>query len=187
MTKVTEREMLDRLNVRYGAMVRNGSWRGRKFTRAEHVPVGLSFQRSTIADYVAVSMHADTGTYGMVLDEETGKRHYRASHHVRPPVFHGHEVKVSRSDWLAELREPGKAEGFRPFMHGWWLVVSDKTIVRDDLPDGWGLMVSRGRSVRVLVPAPIVEAPEPMDPGMYGAILRATMTTELRIAGERDD
>lgn len=184
MTAVTEREMLDRLNVRYGGLVRNGSWQGRKFTRAEHVGRGLSFQRDAIADYVAVSMHADTGTYAMVLDEGTGKRNYRTSHHVRPPVFHGHEVKVSRSDWLAELRRPDKAEWFRPFMHAWWLVVSDKTIVRDDLPEGWGLMVKHGRSVRVLVPAPIVEDPEPMEPSMYGSILRATMTTELRIAGQ---
>lgn len=183
----TEREMLGRLNVRYATVTRNGSWCGRKFTRAEHVPAGLSFQRRTIADYVAVAMHADTGTYGMVLDEGTGKQHYRASHHVPPPVFHGHEVKVSRSDWLAELRQPDKAEGFKPYMHGWWLVVSDKTIVRDDLPEGWGLMVGHGRSVRVLVPAPIVEHPEPMSSGMQGAILRATMTTELRIAGERCD
>src|SRR3546814_12197781 len=33
--------------------------------------------------------------------------------------IHGHEVKVSRSDWLAELRDPDKAEAFRPYVNRW--------------------------------------------------------------------
>ncbi|MFI5426079.1 hypothetical protein [Aeromicrobium sp. UC242_57] len=33
---------------------------------------------------------------------------------IKAPIFHGHEVKVSRSDWLTELRDPTKAETFPP-------------------------------------------------------------------------
>lgn len=60
----------------------------------------------------------------------------------------GHEIKVSRSDWVAELgRKNGKADAWADQCHQWWLVVSDPGIVRDgELPDGWGLM-SSGRSV----------------------------------------
>jgi len=60
----------------------------------------------------------------------------------------GHEIKVSRSDWVAELgRKNGKADAWADQCHQWWLVVSDPGIVRDgELPDGWGLM-SPGRSV----------------------------------------
>ncbi|WP_176561872.1 hypothetical protein [Mycolicibacterium palauense] len=60
----------------------------------------------------------------------------------------GHEIKVSRSDWVAELgRKTGKADAWADQCHQWWLVVSDPDIVRaGELPEGWGLM-SPGRSV----------------------------------------
>lgn len=60
----------------------------------------------------------------------------------------GHEIKVSRSDWVAELgRKTGKADAWADECHQWWLVVTDPGIVRDgELPQGWGLM-SPGRSV----------------------------------------
>lgn len=58
----------------------------------------------------------------------------------------GHEVKVSRSDWLNELNKPGKADAWADECHEWWLVVSDPEIVREgELPAHWGLM-SPGRS-----------------------------------------
>lgn len=43
--------------------------------------------------------------------------------------LHGHEIKVSRSDWLRELKEPEKAEAFSSVVDRWWLVVSDAQIV----------------------------------------------------------
>lgn len=58
----------------------------------------------------------------------------------------GHELKVSRSDWLNELNKPGKADAWADQCHQWWLVVLDPSIVHDgELPPGWGLM-SPGRS-----------------------------------------
>lgn len=58
----------------------------------------------------------------------------------------GHELKISRADWLNELSKPGKADTWADECHEWWLVVSDPTIVREgELPVGWGLM-SPGRS-----------------------------------------
>lgn len=160
--------MLDRLHVRYNAQVKNGSWTGPKFLRAEHVPVGLRFERRRICDFVATSMHSTPYTKG--------------AQGSLPPIFHGHEVKVSRSDWLTELRDPDKAEVFRRHMHYWWLVASETSIVRDDLPDGWGLMVPHGtRTLRVVVPAALNPAPEPLPSGLVGALLRAAVTTETRL------
>ncbi|AMT70494.1 hypothetical protein [Mycobacteroides immunogenum] len=61
-------------------------------------------------------------------------------------ILVGHELKVSRSDWLNELNKPGKADQWADQCHTWWLVVSDLSIVQDgELPPGWGLM-SPGRS-----------------------------------------
>lgn len=61
-------------------------------------------------------------------------------------ILVGHELKVSRSDWLNELNKPGKADAWADECHEWWLVVADPEIVHDgELPAGWGLM-SPGRS-----------------------------------------
>ncbi|WP_454231291.1 hypothetical protein [Mycolicibacterium fortuitum] len=61
-------------------------------------------------------------------------------------ILVGHELKVSRADWLSELKKVGKADAWADECHEWWLVVSDPGIVHDgELPDGWGLM-SPGRA-----------------------------------------
>lgn len=66
-------------------------------------------------------------------------------------ILIGHELKVSRADWLRELAKPGKADDWADQCHEWWLVVSDPTVVHPgELPAGWGLM-SPGRSKTRLV------------------------------------
>lgn len=158
----TEKDMLDRLMNRYSTRLQNGNWTGPKFMRAQHVSSQLtSWTSKRIADFIAADMHGSGAAHA--------------------PILHGHEVKVSRSDFLAELRDPRKAEAFRPYMHYWWLVVSDKSILDPrELPKGWGLMVAAGKSVRVLKRAPI-NTPEPMPNGLMGALLRATVKTEKEV------
>lgn len=61
-------------------------------------------------------------------------------------ILVGHELKVSRADWLNELNKPGKSDAWADECHEWWLVVNDPAIVHDgELPAGWGLM-SPGKS-----------------------------------------
>lgn len=57
----------------------------------------------------------------------------------------GHELKVSRADWLAELNKPGKADAWADECHEWWLVTTPGVVHDGELPDGWGHMVP-GRS-----------------------------------------
>lgn len=60
----------------------------------------------------------------------------------RGKYLRGYEVKVARSDWLAELDQPAKAEEWEQNVHEWWIVAPDTTIVRpEELPHGWGLIV----------------------------------------------
>ncbi|WP_248240583.1 hypothetical protein [Microbacterium kunmingense] len=60
----------------------------------------------------------------------------------RGRYLRGYEVKVARSDWLAELDQPAKAETWEQNVHEWWIVAPDTSIVRpEELPHGWGLIV----------------------------------------------
>lgn len=165
--KMTERGMLDRLNVRYGAYNGNGF----RYARAEHVRVTAGFNARRTCDYMALDLWP--GGYG---PKRTG------------PLLHGHEVKVSRSDWLTELRDPEKAEAFRRYCDFWWLVVSDRNIVKvGELPDGWGLIVAAGDSARVSVRATRNEAVKPMNRDLQATFSRAVTKTTLRLVSAGGD
>jgi hypothetical protein len=160
----TERTMLDRLNVRYAK--HNGN--GIRYTRAEHVKVSAGHDTRRICDYMAIDLWTGLGAN-------------------RGPYLHGHEVKVSRADWHAERRDPEKAEAFARYCDYWWLVVSDRAIVRDgELPDGWGLMIAHGRSVRVVTPAKR-RHPEPLPRDVQATLTRAVTKTTLRLAAAGTD
>lgn len=154
---MTERDVLDCLRARYSQRYGNGY----RWAYAEHVKSETGFAiggRLRIADAIAMDCWTSSGM-----------------------ELHGHEVKVSRSDWLTELRDPDKAEAFRPCMNRWWLVVPDLAIVRDDLPDGWGLMLATRGTTVIKRRAPLGD-PEPMPRGMLAGLLRATAKTAERRA-----
>lgn len=63
--------------------------------------------------------------------------------------FIGFEIKVSRSDLLAELRRPEKAERGAQIVDSFYLVLGDKGILKPDdpVPDDWGILVPHGRGL----------------------------------------
>lgn len=169
MAGVTEREMLDLLLHRY-TNFRRGSIADR-WVRAEHVPSVLGDRAAKgakrVADFVAVDKYPGV-PYGHGL------------------AFHGHEVKVSRSDWLTELRDPDKAETFKRHMHYWWLVVPDVSVVAPgELPKGWGLLAMSGKTLRAKVAAPR-RTPEPMPTDLSIALMSAAARTAYRDPLRRD-
>ena len=148
--RLSERDVLDMLHVRYGQVSMNA----RRYAVAEHVADQPSWALRR-ADFMAQDCYSTT-------------------------PLHGHEIKVSRSDWLRELADPGKAETFARYCDYWWLVVSDRSIVKaGELPAGWGLMAVTGRVLRCLTPA-VQRDPEPMPVRMRAALLRATAATAAR-------
>jgi len=71
----------------------------------------------------------------------------------------GHEIKVARSDVLAELADPTKADPWMRYCTRWWLTVSDPKLVDGlDIPEVWGIMAPpsgrRTRSMTVIRDAP---------------------------------
>lgn len=69
----------------------------------------------------------------------------------------GHELKVSRSDWLHELDQLTKADAWAEQCHEWWIVALPGIVKREELPAEWGLMEppsrARGRKMRIVKPA----------------------------------
>lgn len=56
-------------------------------------------------------------------------------------VLHGFEMKCSRSDWLRELKQPGKSAVFTSRVDRFWIVVASLDIVSlGELPLSWGLL-----------------------------------------------
>lgn len=93
----------------------------------------------------------------------------------------GCEIKVSRSDWLREYKAPGKAETIAKWCDRWWLVVSDREIVKEgELPPLWGLLVAHGDQLRVVVEAPKL-TPVPWPKGFLASILRSAQSSAAQI------
>jgi len=91
---------------------------------------------------------------------------------------HGFEVKVNRSDFLNELRNPEKADSIARYCDRWWLVIAggygdeEANIVRSgELPPAWGLLVMHGNVLKCDVEAPKLEA-LPLDRHFVASLLR---------------
>lgn len=152
---MTERELLDLLHQRYDQLV--GS--GQRWVAAEQVRslTGWGYGELRTCDFMA----QDTWT-GLQL--------------------HGMEVKTRRSDWLRELKDPAKAEAFRPYCHRWWLVTSGPEVAtKAELPAGWGLLTAGLRGIRCVVTAPRMD-PAPVPRQMQVTLLRAAARTAVRRA-----
>jgi hypothetical protein len=123
---------------------------------ADHVP-NQPWGAVRICDFLAVDCY---GTYG-----------------AEQNPAHGFEIKASRADWLTELRSPDKAEAFKRYCNRWWLVVSDRRIVRDgELPEGWGLLAVAGSTLRAVKPAPRLSAeawPRPLVASFARAVAKS--------------
>jgi hypothetical protein len=84
----------------------------------------------------------------------------------------GFEIKISRNDWLSELKRPEKAESIARYCNLWYLVVSSEDIVKSgELPSAWGLLAPKGTVLRIVKEA--VQTPaEPISRTFLAALLR---------------
>ncbi len=57
--------------------------------------------------------------------------------------IYGFEKKVSRSDWLRELKDPKKADAVGKYCDRWWVVAPKDIVDVKEMPAPWGLMVPR--------------------------------------------
>lgn len=156
----SEAYLLELLRARYTVQSQGI---GSRWVFATHVRGGSGWDQRT-ADAV-------------VLDAWQGGRPLDPAHDLE-----GFEVKISRSDWLRELKDPAKCEAVRRYCTRWWLVVPDPRIVRaGELPAGWGLMAAtaNGMSLRTVVKAPKLIGDD-VPRGFWVAFTRAAVKTEAR-------
>lgn len=167
----TEASMIDLLHQRYNTRSQGV---GSRYVCMAHVRSDAGFDAQRTADFMALDLWPSQGL-----------------------VLHGHEVKISRSDWLNELKDPEKAGAFIPHMDYWWLVIADKSMVRaGELPEGWGMMhvgtdgqlrvVKQAPRLRKLVPNEAWEWGQPrfiyppIHRGLAAAMLRAAAKTAAK-------
>jgi hypothetical protein len=166
----TERTILDALHRRYNQ--RNGD--SERWVRAEHVRNGLGYYGHhpdpdvryaplRIADFLAMDMWE--------------------SHGLR---VIGHEVKISRGDWLRELREPDKGEAWAQWCHEWYIVAPRGVVIPTELPSGWGLIeitpwlgVDAVHGARIRKRS-IRPAPSPLPLPISFGIMRSVQATAAR-------
>lgn len=103
-------------------------------------------------------------------------------------ILIGHEIKVSRADWRAELAKADKADLWADACHAWYIVAPSTAVVPpEELPHGWGLMIPprnrRGKRMQIIVKATVKEDHNPPWWAIRSFMARAdTLATKDRSA-----
>jgi hypothetical protein len=58
----------------------------------------------------------------------------------------GMEIKISRSDWLRELKDPAKASTTFEYFDRWYLVAPREVAQMDEIPGPWGWLAPEGEA-----------------------------------------
>lgn len=100
--------------------------------------------------------------------------------------IHGYEIKVSRADFLNEMKQPEKSWPVMQFCHRWSLLTPPGLVRVDELPPNWGLSTYDGRSMRAVKHPPLL-TPQPLSPGFVAALVRRAgeADAELITAAEK--
>lgn len=86
--------------------------------------------------------------------------------------LHGFELKISRSDWLHEFKDPSKAEAIAEYCDMFSLVIADMSIIDiAEVPKTWGIMVAQNGTVKTVREAPML-TPKPMDRAFLCGFMR---------------
>ena len=92
------------------------------------------------------------GAWAMVMPDVYSIRHTSVEDYVEPAV---HEIKVQRSDLLADLRRPAKGEAYRWLSGECWYVIREGIAQPQEIPEVYGVMLAlAGGGLEVARPAP---------------------------------
>jgi hypothetical protein len=167
--KATEAELLQLLDRKHAKQGNGGSG---EYAFLTHVRNDGGFSATRTFDGVAVSLWPSRG---YAID-----------------VF---EVKVSRSDWMRELKDPAKSEAAWEIGDRFWICATAGVVDPTELPHGWGLIEAygakvtdaglTGRKLRTVVQAEWHG--KPVRESAKGTIPKGLMVSMLRRAGAVPD
>ena len=93
----------------------------------------------------------DGANWQMAMPDVFSIRHTTVEDYVEPIV---HEIKVNRSDLLADLRRESKRAAYLSLSSECWYVVRAGIAAADDVPSECGLIAAGDTGLEVLRPAP---------------------------------
>lgn len=140
--KPTEKTMLEALRLRYAPPA---------YAVLEQVRNGTGFARAQIrtADALVMGIWPSRGL-----------------------ELWGVEIKVRRSDYLAELKNPAKADEIAQYCDRWYVAVADAGVIAGlDVPELWGVMMLKNGTLRCTRDAGKLKA-KPVDRVFLAAIVR---------------
>lgn len=147
----------------------------------EHDPAKPA-KKVTTADVCRGIMTAfPSGRYAVLFEvaDATGARGTRSADALIMSCWpsqglelHGVEIKVSRSDWLRELKAPKKAETIAAYCDRWWLITAPG-VIHDvaEVPPAWGWRVFDGKRMKTMKDARKTQA-KPIDRLFLASVLR---------------
>jgi hypothetical protein len=96
--------------------------------------------------------------------------------------FGGVEVKVARSDWQRELKDPEKSAEIQKWCDYWWVAAPEGVVLEGEVPETWGwIEVSKGKTtVRKSAPKLTAEA---LSTKFVAAILRRQCDSVANMRG----
>lgn len=86
----------------------------------------------------------------------------------------GIEIKVSRNDWIKELRNPVKSTAIQKFCRHWYIAAPGGVIEKNELPATWGLITCTTTRAKIAVKAPTLDTATP-DMSFLCSVLRNAM------------
>lgn len=86
-------------------------------------------------------------------------------------AVHGFEIKVSRSDFLNEMKDISKWQKFGQFCNFFWLAAPKGLVDVSELPEKWGLMELQKNGLRIKKQAPQLDQ-KPISNLFLAALLR---------------
>lgn len=160
---------------------------------------GMSMSAADVVQCLKGFFPAPAWAFLEQVADGTGARQHRWADAVAMSVWpsrgydiHGIEIKVSRYDWLHELRQPKKSTAVQQYCNRWWIATPDDAIIMPgELPPTWGWMVVKGKTMKVVSPAPPLK-PKPVSLEFVASILRNVQKAdehaiEVRIRKERHE
>lgn len=87
----------------------------------------------------------------------------------------GFEIKVSRGDWIKELKDPAKSDAIQKYCDHWIIAVSNTAIIKaSEVPETWGVVLCANDKLVSVKEAPKLE-PAALDMAFVASVMRATL------------